>query len=267
MAGTTVIAFPTLTEVRAQAPKVTAARTAEEALGVVDAMTADQADGYRLIAPAQGAITNWHFFIPTCFLSSLGIREGTRSRSIDIGDDTKVYRWVEWMQTGAFDFAKGDTIYDTPKAYDSAPWSETLHHFRRCLRIDSATQGTASIRRIDVARSTVLPTSLTGRPQAVWQSLPASPVALEDAISAVRQSTGKGVTEETLKKLAKSGGCELIDLSTPRNPGAIHLSVWQPNAEQTGHAITERYQMSQDDFVRLLITGVVSAGAKRLSIS
>lgn len=265
--ATAVDVFPSLQDVRAQAPKVTAAANAEEALAVVDAMTADQADGYRLIAPAQGAITNWHFFIPTCFLSSLGIREGTRSRSIEIGEDNKVYRWVEWMQTGAFDFAKNDTIYDTPKAYDSVPWSETLKHFKRCLRIDSASQGTASVRRIDVERSSAMPSGLNARLQAVWQALPVSIVAMEDAITAVRQTTGKGVTETSLQSMATKLGCRLIDRSTPRDPGRVDVSVWSPTADRTTHTIAERHRMSQDDFVRLLITGVIPKTAKPLALA
>jgi len=265
--ATAVDMFPTIQEVRAQAPKVTAATNAEGALAVVDAMTADQADGYRLIAPAQGAITNWHFYIPTCFLSSLGIREGTRSRSIEIGDDTKVYRWVEWMQTGAFDFAKSDTIYDTPKAYDDTPWSETLQHFKRCLRVEGATQGTASVRRIDVERSSPMPSGLNARLQAVWQALPPVVVSIEDAITAVRQTTGKGVTEKSLESMRDKGGCRLIDRSTPRDPGSVVVSVWSPTADRTTHAVTERHQMSQDDFVRLLITGAIPKTAKPLTLA
>ena len=260
-------AFPTLQDVRAQVSKVTAAASTEDALAVVNALAADQADGYRLIAPAQGTITNWHFFIPTCFLSSLGVREGTRSRSIEIEDETKVYRWVEWMQTGAFSFAKGDTIYDTPKAYDDTPWSETLQHFKRCLRIDSATQGAASIRRIDIERSSTMPSGLNARLQAVWQALPLSVVTLEDAITAVRQTTGKGVTEESLQSLAAKGGCRWIDRSTPRDPGSVDVSVWCPTADRTAHAVTERHRMTQDDFVRLLITGAIPSTAKPLALA
>lgn len=259
--------FPSLQEIRSQAPKVTAAATADDALAVVDTMVADQADGYRLVAPANGAITNWSFFIPSCFLSALGIREGTRSRSIKIGKDTKVYRWVEWMQAGAFDFAKGDTIYDTPKAYDDIPWSETLKHFKRCLRIDSATQGTASVRRIDIERSSTAPSGLNSRLQSVWQALPVSAVPLEDTITAVRQTTGKGVTEASLQSLAAKGGCRWIDRSTPRDPGSVDVSVWCPSADRTAHAVTERHRMTQDDFVRLLITGAIPSAAKPIAMA
>jgi hypothetical protein len=171
------------------------------------------------------------------------------------------------MQTGAFDFAKGDTIYDTPKAYDDTPWSETLKHFNRCLRIDSATQGTASVRRIDTERSNAMPSGLNARLQAVWLALPTSVVAMEDAISVVRQRTGKGVTEKSLESMRDKGGCQLIDRSTPRDPGSVVVSVWSPTADRTTHAITERHLMSQDDFVRLLITGVVPKAAKPLALA
>ncbi|MCX6967748.1 MAG: hypothetical protein NTZ46_08235 [Verrucomicrobia bacterium] len=45
---------------------------------------------------------------------------------------------MEWTQGSGFNFAKGDTFYDTPLAYPASEqgrWSDALKHFRYCIEV------------------------------------------------------------------------------------------------------------------------------------
>jgi len=83
-----------------------------------------------LLKPLQeGDSGGWFMYVPSCFNEALDIRQTER-----VKDGKKS---LCWTQGAFFSFKQGDTIYDTPKAYEH--WSKALKHINICVSVKAAT--------------------------------------------------------------------------------------------------------------------------------
>ena len=80
-----------------------------------------------LLRSPDAADDDWFMHVPDTFNDALDIR---------LTEVVSEPRPI-WTQGANFSFAPGDTIYDTPLAYQV--WSEALQHIRTCLQISQAT--------------------------------------------------------------------------------------------------------------------------------
>ncbi len=131
----------------------------------------------------------WHFCITTAFRDSLDVKFTQRK--------VKGKTMTQWTQGSWFNFEKGCTIYDSPKAY--LPWN--LHNFDICLD--------------------------------VIESLPAKPA--------------QRFKEETEQ------GTEIRH--EPREPGAVWFMIYQPDSSRKELVERREMKLTQDEFIRLLISG------------
>jgi len=125
---------------------------------------------------------NWFMYVPRCFNDALDIKEVERVI------DGK--RQTIWTQGSTFSFSGGQTIYDTPKAYE--PWRTALQYINLCVQVERA-----------------LPTSISE----------------------------KGI----------------------RNPGEITLQVLTPDSDRTRLIERGKVIISQDYFVKFLISGTIES--------
>ena len=131
-----------------------------------------------LLRAPDAADDDWFMHVPLALNDALDIR-----LTAVVGEPRPI-----WTQGANFSFAPGDTIYDTPLAYQV--WSEALQHIRTCLQVSQATS--------------------------------------------VQPPTG----------------------GTPRQPGAVTFSVMAPNEPRTALAHVRTSTVTQDEFVRILISGL-----------
>ena len=78
--------------------------------------------------PEVNETSDWYMCVPQCFNNALDIRLTVRKGN---GNETLV-----WTQGSAFSFKQGDTLYDTPRAYDA--WGESLNHISLCVSVQKA---------------------------------------------------------------------------------------------------------------------------------
>ncbi|RPJ73337.1 MAG: hypothetical protein EHM20_12405 [Alphaproteobacteria bacterium] len=81
-----------------------------------------------LKAPDAKVSNGWYMYVPPCFNESLDIRRTERVIAKK--------KELVWTQGSWFSFKRGDTLYDTPKAYQV--WSEALKYIGLCLQIKAA---------------------------------------------------------------------------------------------------------------------------------
>jgi len=78
----------------------------------LDAVLSDFPDGFA---------AGWHVAVPSCFRDALDIVWRKRSAASEAQS--------LWVQGGAFDFKRGDTLYDTASAYESWDAARESVHF------------------------------------------------------------------------------------------------------------------------------------------
>lgn len=164
--------------------------------------------------------SDWAFPIPDCFMETIDLRPepaSTRSRRLVL------------KQGSRFAFDVGHVVYDTALAY--LAWSEALRHVNRAFQ--------------------------------VLEALPASPARIEKRVFAARPSDGdiasilaemgENVAGHGLKHEKKDGW--VLRVSVKRSPGHVRLNELTPAPDRGGLAAARELTLTQDAFVRLLITG------------
>lgn len=129
--------------------------------------------------PQEGDSGGWFMYTPSCFNEALDIRQTER-----VKDGRKS---LYWTQGAFFSFKQGDTIYNTPKAYEQ--WSKALEHINICISVKTA-------------------------------------------------------TDVSLGEDGKS-----------RFPGSVTFIILKPNKQRTKLVEQEQRTLTQDEFVKFLITG------------
>ena len=108
----------------------------DHARDVFERLTSTGASTKRLttlLRPHDAAASDWTMFVPTCFNSALDILLTERIKKVG-GVNTKT---LVWTQGNNFQFSTGDTLYDTPLAYER--WSGALGQLKCCVRVTSST--------------------------------------------------------------------------------------------------------------------------------
>jgi len=105
----------------------------QEALDILQRLTGDvltrQNRLTELLKPATADYAEgWFMCVPKCFNESLDIRLTER-----IVNGRKA---LVWTQGSAFSFSEGDTLYDTPNAYEK--WSQALKSSSLCVQVKQA---------------------------------------------------------------------------------------------------------------------------------
>lgn len=75
--------------------------------------------------PSTQMEDGWYMCVPPCFNDALDIKQTDR-----IVDKKKT---LVWTQGSSFNFKEGDSIYDTPNAYNV--WSEALKFIGLCIKV------------------------------------------------------------------------------------------------------------------------------------
>lgn len=156
----------------------------DDALGILDRLANEKPRRESrftdlLKDPVVDHDSSWAMCLPPAFNDALDIRQTERV--------VKGKRVLAWTQGAAFSFKAGDTIYDTPTAYDK--WSDALRTIHLCIQ--------------------------------------------------VREASGAG----------------LVEGSTIRHPGVVRFAAFRPNADRASLDPVGEHTLTQDDFVRFLITG------------
>jgi hypothetical protein len=110
--------------------------TVDHARNVFARLTRTGASTKRLITllrPHDSVALDWAMFVPTCFNAALDILQTERITKVN-GGKTKM---LMWTQGNNFQFSAGDTLYDTPLAYNR--WSEALAELNCCVQVTSST--------------------------------------------------------------------------------------------------------------------------------
>lgn len=89
--------------------------------------------------PSAETAEGWYMCVPSCFNDALDIKQTDRV--------VNKKKCLVWTQGSSFNFNTGDTIYDTPDAYNV--WSEALKTIGVCVQIKTGssagpTEGGAS---------------------------------------------------------------------------------------------------------------------------
>ena len=208
-----------------------------------------------LLADFDGGFAKgWKMAVGSRFRDALDIKQTDRLAG---GRKARV-----WAQGGAFCFSGGDTLYDTPRAYER--WGTALQSIGRAYQVLGGTPSRPKKELVLFRRNASFAGSLSGnrrranvaRRKAVFKAAPVDWVELEELYSAVKDATDNGVSAKTLRELCDLGALERsVETIESRFPGTVRFLVMVPNADRSKLCVTEEKCMSQDDFVALLITG------------
>ena len=213
--------------------------------GRMDELLTDFVDGFA---------TGWRMAVGTCFRDSLDIKQTVKK-----GADRE--KGLLWTQGGIFSFSQGDTLYDTPHAYER--WGTALQHIDTAYQVLAGTPSRPKRELVTFRRDTTFTGSLRGnrpradvaRRKAVLAAIPSDWVDSETISSAVKQATGKGVSVDLLCLLTNLGALKRrVETVASRFSGTVEFQVMVPNADRSKLCVTDRIRMSQDAFVALLIT-------------
>lgn len=164
----------------------------------------------------------WAFSLPDFFKESLDIRFTPRVIN-------KVTHYT-WTQGSRFDFREGYIIYDTQSAYSR--WDEALHQVKSAFQITKASPAIPA---------TNDPVKWTKRPD---------DETIKKHIASFGQNYVSHV-EETTKK------CEyILRVQTKRFAGYLEVNILTPNFDCSSLVVSDSLPVSQDNFVRWLISGV-----------
>lgn len=79
--------------------------------------------------PSAENVEGWYMCVPPCFNDALDIKQTERKK------DKK--KTLLWTQGSSFSFKTGDTLYDTPDAYEV--WGEALKTMGLCVQVETGT--------------------------------------------------------------------------------------------------------------------------------
>ena len=208
----------------------------------------------------NGFARGWRMAVGECFRDSLDVKsikqtgETTDEATNEaVGDETVAI----WTQGGTFSFSRGDTLYDTPRAYQ--PWDTALKSVRVAYQV---LQGSPSRPRKETAylkRNTSFAGSLTGgqiaRRQEVVKATPPDWTEEKKIIVTIEETTRKAPSAGLLRTLCDIEALDRRVDVEPRFPGVVHFQILSPNANKSRLCVKEEKVVSQDDFIALLIAG------------
>jgi len=129
-----------------------------------------------------------------------------------------------WTQGAEYNFEVGDTIYDTPLAYQK--WNDALKNIRLKVQIEKATPSTV----LNYEDIKILGTGLDYE---------------------YRKKT------KSEKEISAGPPNNIVVKKTKLKHGDITFTTSIPNNEKTSLHFVEKFKCTQDDFVSFLQTGIV----------
>jgi hypothetical protein len=179
----------------------------------------DERSLVRIANFVGGYAAGWFFAVPTAFADALDMKEGVRAYEKE--------KITLMTQGRLFSFKAGDTLYDTPKAYD-APWEVALRHIKLCVQVELAS--------------------------------PAS-----ETVTKEYRTNGKvGVFEiENNRQELVDGDREIIYQRSRLQYGMVLFSVLTPNEERTQLQKWKSFEADQEEFVVFLQTGVLRTSSNK----
>lgn len=231
----------------------------KESLRILDLSIALQDNDERmdelLTDFAQGFAEGWGMAVGSCFRDALDIRQ---TEKVAGGKKARVF-----TQGGTFSFSQGDTLYDTPRAYDEE-WGTALQSIGTAYQIIGGTPSRPEKGLVSIRRNASFSGSLKGssrmanvdRRSSVLKAISTNWMELEEIYSAVKRATRSGVSANLLQELCELGALERrFETVESRFPGTVRFQVMVPNPDRSNIRVTEEMSMSQDEFVALLIAG------------
>jgi hypothetical protein len=214
----------------------------------------------------NGFAKGWQMAVGEYFRDSLDIKslkqtnEAVNEAANDVVGDENV---MKWTQGGTFSFSLGDTVYDTPLAYQR--WDEALKNIGVAFQVLAAAPSRPRREITYRKKNTSYSGSLAGgrkkanlaRRQEVVNAAPPDWVEEKDLIEIVKAASADDHApgRDLLQELCDVGALDKRVDVEQRFPGVVRFRVLAPNAERSKLCIKEEKVLSQDDFVALLITG------------
>jgi hypothetical protein len=208
----------------------------------------------------NGFAKGWRMAVGECFRDSLDIMSIKQTHeATDVEADEIVFGEpvAKWTQGGTFSFSQGDTVYDTPRAYQR--WDIALNSIRVAYQVLAATPSRPKKELIYLKRHTSFAGCLAGgqeaRRQEVLKAIPPDWMEERKIVETVEEATRKAPSPGLLQKLCEIGALKRRVDSEPRSPGIVRFQVLMPNADRSKLFVKEEVVTSQDGFIAFLITG------------
>ena len=210
----------------------------------MDDLLADLRDGF-----ADG----WEMAVGTCFRDALDIKHTDKM--------TGGRKVRGWTQGGTFAFAQGDTLYDTPQAYQR--WDVALQSIGKAYQVLGGAPSRPEAQRTVYRRNASFTGSFKGdqpranvpRRKEVFEATPADWTDKAGIDVSATRATGKKSSRKLLEDLCELGALDSRVETVKRFPGRVRIQIMVPDADRYLLRVTEEKCMSQDDFVALLIAG------------
>ncbi|WP_285905717.1 hypothetical protein [Pseudodesulfovibrio pelocollis] len=183
--------------------------------------------------PLEGMATGWHFHVGAQFKRCL---DTALTGRIALTNDPPVMRWT---QGGDFCFDEGVVIYDSPLS--DTPWSANLQEFVQCLQVKQSLPATSA--HVVTESWNERPSDLADR-QAEWSA--------------------KGIKTATIDHLHRKTPLFQLKAFIPRDPGQVRFLLLTTSADKTRLEHVETTWCTQDEFIRILITGEIPHAATPL---
>jgi len=202
---------------------------------------------------SDGFATGWDTAVGECFRDALDIRYTNR---IVAGQQTSA-----WTQGGTFSFSTGDTIYNTTDAYDQ--WDSALKSIDFAYQVLQGTPSRSRRESISFRRNASFTGSLKGeraganvsRRKEVYAAIPEEWNDPKEISNVVLEATGSGLSVDLLEDLFNLGALQKNVEVADRFSGNVRLQLMVPNKDRSKLTASMRTSVTQDDFVRSLITG------------
>ncbi len=178
----------------------------------------------------RGSAQGWAYYITGAYARSLGMRLGPPNAEDDTEDQDDSTKTV-WTQGSRFCFSEGSMMYDTPKCRQV--WREALKCISEQVQV---TSGTPAV-------------------PAAYKRYRYTDADVKKAEAKGEELTSQGWKVELIHNPNAHKWNWFLDKYYPRNPGFVRFKVQKPNSSKTGLGQPVFYTTTQDDFVRMLITG------------
>jgi len=235
----------------ANLPRSESLRVLERAVALVDS---DERMDDLLADLRDGFANGWEMAVGTCLRDALDIKHTDKVAGGRKGRG--------WTQGGSFAFSQGDTLYDTPLAYER--WDIALQSIGKGYQVLGGAPSRPETQRTLYRRNASFTGSLKGdqpranvpRRKEVFEATPTDWTDKAGVDVSVERATGKGPSTELLQYLCELGALDSrVETVRGRLPGSVRIQIMVANADRSLLRVVEEKCMSQDDFVALLISG------------
>jgi hypothetical protein len=190
-----------------------------------------------------GFCVGWYYAVPYSFANALDIMLTKRT------DKKTKKEFLIWSQGSAFYFPTGYTVHTVPQRIGQA-WGEMLKTNESSLQVQESIPAVPA--HIDI--TTFFLSDLDAPLDKPAQEQAANPFNYEFSWNAARKVNPKSEKDpKTDKKPLEDA--EELRVFVPRNAGRLTYCYYVRSSDGTGMIPHHKASCTQDDFVRILITG------------